>query len=224
MPHKQGTLLAYYSTCDTIPILPSAVNESGALAAAGQAGLVHRRLHSGTGFCAVSIPPASLTLDEETRWLAFSWRRVLFMVLTLWLVSVTIFVVTEILPGDVATAIMGQEATAEDLARTRERLGLNRPRLVRYMEWVGGAVRGDLGGVVSLPGDHRQGLRRDSENRRTVGELGHAGAADPAGGRAALPGARRGRRALPRPAARWRSFGRHAGCRVGGRSSSAAWC
>ena len=75
----------------------------------------------------------------------FLLRRALFMALTLWLVSVAIFVVTEVLPGDVATAIMGQEATAEDLARTRERLGLNRPRLVRYVEWVGGAARGDLG-------------------------------------------------------------------------------
>ena len=75
----------------------------------------------------------------------FLLRRVLFMALTLWLISVVIFVVTEVLPGDVATAIMGQEATAEDLARIRERCGLNRPRLVRYVEWVGGAVRGDLG-------------------------------------------------------------------------------
>ena len=75
----------------------------------------------------------------------FLLRRVLFMALTLWLISVVIFVVTEVLPGDVATAIMGQEATAEDLARIRERCGLNRPRPVRYVEWVGGAVRGDLG-------------------------------------------------------------------------------
>ncbi len=75
----------------------------------------------------------------------FLLRRVLFMALTLWLISVVIFVVTEVLPGDVATAIMVQEATAEDLARIRERCGLNRSRLVRYVEWVGGAVRGDLG-------------------------------------------------------------------------------
>ncbi|MAG35057.1 MAG: peptide ABC transporter permease [Dehalococcoidia bacterium] len=75
----------------------------------------------------------------------FLLRRVLFMALTLWLVSLTIFIVTEVLPGDVATAVMGQEATEEDLARTRERLGLDRSRLLRYVEWVGGAVRGDLG-------------------------------------------------------------------------------
>ena len=72
-------------------------------------------------------------------------RRLAFMALTLWFVSLTIFVVTEVLPGDVATAILGQEATPADLARVRQRLGLDRPLVVRYGEWIAGAVRGDLG-------------------------------------------------------------------------------
>ena len=75
----------------------------------------------------------------------FLVRRLGFMVLTLWLVSLAIFVVTEVLPGDVASSVLGQEATAEDLARVRQELGLDRPPPERYLEWIGNAARGDLG-------------------------------------------------------------------------------
>ena len=75
----------------------------------------------------------------------FLARRLAFMALTLWLVSLAIFAVTEVLPGDVATAVLGQEATEQDLARMRQRLRLDRPAPVRYIEWIAGVVRGDLG-------------------------------------------------------------------------------
>ena len=65
--------------------------------------------------------------------------------LTLLVVSVAIFAVTEILPGDVAWHILGQGATPENLAAVREKLDLNRPAHVRYLDWIGGALRGDLG-------------------------------------------------------------------------------
>lgn len=65
--------------------------------------------------------------------------------LTLLVVSVAIFAVTEILPGDVAWHILGQGATPENLAAVREKLDLNRPAHVRYLGWIGGALRGDLG-------------------------------------------------------------------------------
>jgi len=67
------------------------------------------------------------------------------IIITLLVVSVVIFSVTEILPGDVAWHILGQGATAENLEAVRERLDLNRPAYVRYLDWVGSAVRGDLG-------------------------------------------------------------------------------
>ena len=65
--------------------------------------------------------------------------------MTLLTVSVIIFIGTEILPGDVATAILGQSATEENTAAIREQLGLNRPPHERYFDWLAGFVQGDLG-------------------------------------------------------------------------------
>jgi len=77
-------------------------------------------------------------------------RRLALGVLTLWAVSVIIFAGTEILPGDVATAILGQSATPENTAAIRLKLGLNRPPQERYIEWLGDFLQGDLG--MSLSG------------------------------------------------------------------------
>ncbi|RWR50103.1 ABC transporter permease [Sinirhodobacter ferrireducens] len=78
-------------------------------------------------------------------------------VVTLALVSVLVFAGTELLPGDVAAAILGQNATPESLAALREQLGLNAGPVARYLGWAAGIVQGDLG--VSLA------------NRQPVGEL-----------------------------------------------------
>jgi peptide/nickel transport system permease protein len=64
---------------------------------------------------------------------------------TLFFVSVLVFVVIRVLPGDPALIIMGTEASPEAAARLREAMGLNRPLPVQYAEWIGGALRGDLG-------------------------------------------------------------------------------
>lgn len=71
--------------------------------------------------------------------------RLAWGLLTLWLVSVLVFAGTELLPGDVAAAILGQNATPESLAALREELGLNAPALQRYIEWLTGFLQGDLG-------------------------------------------------------------------------------
>jgi peptide/nickel transport system permease protein len=71
--------------------------------------------------------------------------RLALGVLTLLAVSVLIFAATEVLPGDVASAVLGQGATPETLAVFRKELGLDRPATVRYLEWFSGALRGDLG-------------------------------------------------------------------------------
>ena len=63
-------------------------------------------------------------------------HRLLLGVLTLWVVSVLVFAGTEILPGDVASSILGQSATPEALAAIREQLGLHRPAPVRYAIWM----------------------------------------------------------------------------------------
>jgi peptide/nickel transport system permease protein len=71
--------------------------------------------------------------------------RLALGVLTLLAVSVLIFAATEILPGDVASAVLGQGATPETLAVFRKELGLDRPASMRYLEWFYGALQGDLG-------------------------------------------------------------------------------
>ena len=67
------------------------------------------------------------------------------MAATLLFVSLLVFVVVRVLPGDPALVILGIEASPEAVARLRESLGLNRPIPVQYAAWVGRAVVGDLG-------------------------------------------------------------------------------
>jgi len=72
-------------------------------------------------------------------------RRLAAFVATLFAVSVLVFVVIRILPGDPALLIMGTEASPEAAAALRRAMGLDRPIPVQYAEWVGRALRGDLG-------------------------------------------------------------------------------
>ncbi len=60
-------------------------------------------------------------------------------------VSALVFLGTEALPGDAATAVLGQYATPDLLERMREEHGLDRPVLLRYVEWLAGFVEGDFG-------------------------------------------------------------------------------
>lgn len=72
-------------------------------------------------------------------------HRLLLGVLTLLAVSLLIFVCTQLLPGDVASAVLGQGATPEALAVFRKELGLDLPAYLRYFNWLSGALYGDLG-------------------------------------------------------------------------------
>ncbi|WP_170409610.1 ABC transporter permease [Ruegeria atlantica] len=72
-------------------------------------------------------------------------QRFALGILLLFGASALIFGLTEALPGDAAQAVLGQSATPEALANLREEMGLNRPALTRYFEWLGGIVQGDLG-------------------------------------------------------------------------------
>ncbi|PZV37640.1 ABC transporter permease [Mesorhizobium kowhaii] len=76
-------------------------------------------------------------------------QRVALGIVLLLAVSVLIFAGTQILPGDVAQAILGQSATPESLANLREQLGLNDPAYIRYFRWLGGVLTGDLGTAMS---------------------------------------------------------------------------
>ena len=76
-------------------------------------------------------------------------QRIALGVLLLFAVSVLIFAGTQILPGDVAQSILGQSATPEALANLRQELGLNDPAIVRYFNWLGGVLTGDLGTALT---------------------------------------------------------------------------
>jgi len=76
---------------------------------------------------------------------SFILRRAAALAATLFFVSILVFVVIRVLPGDPALIIMGTEASPEAAARLREAMGLNRPLPVQYAEWIGRALWGDLG-------------------------------------------------------------------------------
>jgi peptide/nickel transport system permease protein len=72
-------------------------------------------------------------------------RRLGMILLTMLLASVIIFSVTQLLPGDVAHVILGQFATPQAVENLREELGLNRPVIVQYWDWLTSFIRGDWG-------------------------------------------------------------------------------
>ena len=72
-------------------------------------------------------------------------RRVVALVVTLGFVSVLVFVAIRVLPGDPVLVMAGPEANPEVVARLRAAMGLDRPLVVQYADWLGGALRGELG-------------------------------------------------------------------------------
>lgn len=77
--------------------------------------------------------------------LKFFALRVLTTVPVLVLVTFVVFGLVLLIPGDPAVTIAGPDATVEQVAAVRERLGLDRPTIVQYWDWVTGALSGDLG-------------------------------------------------------------------------------
>ncbi|MBA2690976.1 MAG: ABC transporter permease [Rubrobacter sp.] len=81
--------------------------------------------------------------------LGFLVRRIPSAIAILFLATTGVFFLTEILPGDAASAILGNEATPERLENLRTELGLDRPVTERYLEWLGGLLTGDLGNSIA---------------------------------------------------------------------------
>jgi peptide/nickel transport system permease protein len=76
-------------------------------------------------------------------------QRLSLGIFLLFAASALLFGLTEILPGDAAQAQLGQSATPENLANLREEMGLNRPAITRYAEWIYGILTGDMGNALS---------------------------------------------------------------------------
>ena len=75
----------------------------------------------------------------------YAAKKIGMMLLTMVIVSFFAFLAFQIIPGDPTTKLLGSDATAESVAALREKLGLDRPFLQRYGEWVVNFVRGDFG-------------------------------------------------------------------------------
>ncbi len=75
----------------------------------------------------------------------FLVRRLLQMIPVLFFVSVITFVLINLIPGDAARLFLGEQAPPDVLAALRRELGLDRPRYVQYVRWVGAMARGDFG-------------------------------------------------------------------------------
>ena len=92
-------------------------------------------------------------------------QRLALGFLTLFLVSLIIFLSLDFLPGDFGEALLGQSAREDTVAAFRKELGLDRPIMIRYFDWVGGVLTGDLG--TSFSGRNASGIDRS----RTVVDL-----------------------------------------------------
>lgn len=77
-------------------------------------------------------------------------RRLLAIVPVILVISVLVFSVTRLLPGDIALVILGDRANPKDVDALREELGMNKPAPVQYVVWASQALRGHLGNSVSL--------------------------------------------------------------------------
>jgi peptide/nickel transport system permease protein len=98
------------------------------------------------------VASAGIGLEEDllprrgrhrlARWIA---RRLALGVLSLFFVSILIFIVTHVLPSDPARSILGHFAEKSQLDALNKALGLDRPVLSQYFSWIGGVLHGDLG-------------------------------------------------------------------------------
>ncbi len=81
----------------------------------------------------------------KSRLLKLIAKRLVVAVLTLLIVAVTIFIATQLLPGDVAEIVLGQAATPAAVAGLRQAMHLDQPAFLRFIEWLGGLLTGNLG-------------------------------------------------------------------------------
>jgi len=81
---------------------------------------------------------------------AYALRRLLLALPVLFGVSVLVFAVLHLAPGDPAAIMLGAQATKEDVVRLHRDLGLDQPLVVQYVRWMGHVLQGDLGRSIPL--------------------------------------------------------------------------
>lgn len=77
--------------------------------------------------------------------LKYTLKRIGAMIPVMFIISVVVFLIIYLTPGDPASSMLGMEASADQIERLNESLGLNEPLPQRYLEWMGGVLTGDLG-------------------------------------------------------------------------------
>lgn len=77
-------------------------------------------------------------------------RRLMGMLIVLLIVATLVFIIVRVTPGDPAAVMLGADATPEDIAQLRDKMGLNAPLIVQYGQFMAGLLRGDLGQSIFL--------------------------------------------------------------------------
>jgi len=77
--------------------------------------------------------------------LSFIGRRLILTIFVVFLVTIIAFLLIHIIPGDPAVRMLGPKATPENVEKLRHELGLDKPIIIQYVDWVSGIFRGDLG-------------------------------------------------------------------------------
>lgn len=82
--------------------------------------------------------------------LSYILKRILSLIPVLLVVSIVIFSIVHLTPGDPARVTLGPEASPDQVAALREQMGLNRPIVVQYLSWLSGVARGDFGDSIFM--------------------------------------------------------------------------
>ena len=104
--------------------------------------------------------------------LRFVLKRVALAVVTLWILSVIVFLAAQVLPGDPGRSILGPLADPHAVDVLDHQLGVDRPILSQYWTWISHFVQGNPGTVLPVPVGHRPDAHRSA---RAVPEAGRAG-------------------------------------------------
>ncbi len=91
--------------------------------------------------------------------------RLLLLVVGLLVASIIVFATLRVLPGDVAQIVAGTQSTPAQVEQLRQQLGLDRPVVVQYLDWIGGVLRGDLGRSLVTNGAVGPEIARSSPSR-----------------------------------------------------------
>ncbi len=86
-----------------------------------------------------------MVMLQMSRQLVFILRRILLTVPMLIVMSIVVFLIIRLVPGDPVRTMLGFRATDENVATLRTQLGLDQPLLDQYLTWAGALLRGDLG-------------------------------------------------------------------------------